>query len=246
MDAIKDSLKIKIQALKIHHVPLSIAIGYEIKSNLESNSKDTIKIAENIMYKRKLVEGRSMRNHAIQGILKTLTDKYIDEKTHSERVSQICQAIGNAMGMNKDDVQELKMAGLLHDIGKISIPDAILDKTSSLTQDEYAIIKTHPEISYQILRAADEYSDLATYALSHHERFDGKGYPKGLKGEKIPLFSRIIAVADAYEAMTANRPYRKALSSSFAQSELQKNANTQFDGSIVTVFLSILNSQPNL
>jgi len=166
-----------------------------------------------------------------------LTDKYQLEKTHSKRVSLYSRQIGEAMNLRPDDLKELEMAGLFHDIGKISIPDLILDKPGRLTPEEFETIKTHTEVGYQILRAADEYSDLAIHALHHHERWDGKGYPKGLKEEEIPLFSRIICIADAFEAMTSDRPYKKALTIQKAVEELQRCAGTQFDANLVAVFV---------
>ncbi len=130
------------------------------------------------------------------------------------------------------------MAGLYHDIGKISIPDSILHKPGKLNEDEWKIMKNHTVTGYQILRVADRYSDLAEYALSHHERYDGKGYPNGLKQDEIPLFSRIISVADSFEAMTSDRPYREAMSVKQAIAELKKHAGTQLDPHIVNLFIT--------
>ena len=119
--------------------------------------------------------------------------------------------MGEELKLSEDQTKELEFAGLMHDIGKITIPDRILDKPGKLTEDEWVIMKTHTINGYHILRSADKYSMLAEYALTHHERWDGKGYPNGLKEDEIPLFSRIISICDSYEAMTADRPYRKAL-----------------------------------
>jgi diguanylate cyclase len=156
---------------------------------------------------------------------------------HSAHVSQLCKEIGTELGLSKEEVDVLELAGMYHDIGKISIPDAILNKPDKLTDEEYEIIKTHTQIGYQILRAADEYSGLAEYALSHHERWDGNGYPKGLKGKEIPLFSRIINVADSFEAMTADRPYHKGRSIEDAIIEIIRCSGTQFDPEIANIFM---------
>jgi diguanylate cyclase len=235
--SIKYNIQSNIMHLKIENVHYSLAIGYAVKDNPHISIKDILKRAEDDMYKRKLTEGKSMRNQAIKSILNTLTDKYSVEKIHSERVSQYCKRMGEVLDLRTDEIKELELAGMLHDIGKISIPDAILDKPASLTEEEYHIIKQHTENGYQILRAADEFSDLAEYALSHHERYDGLGYPNGLAGEDIPYFSRIISIVDAYEAMTSNRPYRKSIGKDNAIKELIKYSGIQFDPELVKVFI---------
>ena len=234
-----------IGELRVMNIELSLAVGYEIKNDLNESLRLSLNNAENNMYKDKVLTGKSDRNDAIKSVLQTLQAKYGEEKIHSERVSNYCKKIGVALNLRKDEVLELEMAGLYHDIGKISIPDAILDKPGKLTQDEWTIMKTHTLNGYQILRTADRYSKIAEYAMSHHERIDGKGYPNGLKGEDIPLFSRIICVADAYEAMTSNRPYRKSINKDSAIKELKKHSKTQFDSEIVEMFINkVLNLEP--
>jgi HD-GYP domain-containing protein (c-di-GMP phosphodiesterase class II) len=118
------------------------------------------------------------------------------------------------------------------------VHDHILKKPGKLTDEEWTIMKSHTTNGYQILRSADQYSSLADYSLTHHERYDGKGYPQGLKGEDIPLYSRIIGICDAYEAMTADRPYRKALTKEVAIAELKRCSGTQFDPRLVEVFIN--------
>jgi diguanylate cyclase (GGDEF)-like protein/PAS domain S-box-containing protein/putative nucleotidyltransferase with HDIG domain len=235
----QQKLSQKVSKLIIENVQISLALGYEVKEAQLTDFSNVLKIAENNMYKNKIIEGKSMRSRAILSILKTLTDKYKDEKRHSETVAYLCQKMGKALGLPTDSVKELELAGLLHDIGKISIPDAILQKPGKLTRAEHDIIKGHTETGYQILKAADEYSRLAEYALSHHERFDGNGYPRGISGEDIPLFSRIISIVDTYEAMTSNRSYRKALQHEDAIEEIITHSGTQFDPALVKVFLNI-------
>lgn len=227
----------QLSGVTIENIALTIAIGYELKHEKQQDTEEILRIAENYMYRNKLTAGHSFRNHAIKAILQTLTDKYEAERIHSFKVSEYVSKIGHALGLKQDDIKELELAGLYHDIGKISVPDAILDKPGRLTDEEYEKIKLHTEVGYQILKAADEYSNLAEYALSHHERWDGKGYPRGLKEKGIPLFSRIIAVADSYEAMTADRVYRKRLTDVEAVNEIKKCAGTQFDPKIAKVFV---------
>ncbi|MCF7932201.1 MAG: diguanylate cyclase [Acholeplasmataceae bacterium] len=233
----KETIKEAVKKHKINNIELSLAIGFELKNSTEEAIDDILKIAENHMYRHKTTEGSSVRNRAISAILKTLTDKYHIEREHAFRVSHLCKAIGQHLNLRDDELNELEQAGLLHDIGKISIPDVILNKPSKLTEEEFQIIKSHTEIGYQILKAADEYSGLAIHALHHHERWDGKGYPGGLKGKDIPLFSRIICIVDAYEAMTADRPYRKKMTKEYAISEIKRCSGTQFDPDLATKFI---------
>jgi diguanylate cyclase (GGDEF)-like protein/PAS domain S-box-containing protein len=234
---LKDQIKHNINQLTIKNVTLSVSIGYAIKDKEELDVLDILRDAENIMYRFKLIDGDSARNQTIQAIHKTLTDKYELERTHSERVAKISRLIGESLGLNKDDLKELEMSGLFHDIGKISIPDYILYKPARLTKEEFEIIKEHTRNGFTILRAAGEYSDLAENALYHHEHYDGGGYPEGLKGEDIPLQARIICIADAYEAMTADRPYRKGMPKEKAVDELITYRGTQFDPKLVDVFI---------
>src|SRR5680860_259188 len=169
------------------------------------------------------------------------TISYSAERTKIFDCSQskwdLCQSMGEALGLREGEVQELKSVGLLNDIGKIAISENILNKPEKLTNDEWEEIKRHPEIGYRILSTVNGMAKMAEYVLAHHERWDGLGYPKGLKGEELPLQPRIIAIADAYDAMTSVRSYRGALSEELAIAELQKNAGTQFDLELVELFI---------
>jgi len=184
-----------------------------------------------------------VRNRTLEVIMKALFEKNLRERQHSIRVSQLCEAIGNALALSDVDIHELRTAGLMHDIGKIIIEDQILEKPGSLNELEWREIRRHSETGYRIMSSVNELSPLAKYVLAHHERWDGKGYPHGLKGEEIPLAARIIAIADAYDAMTSARPYRSALSREAAIEELKRNAGTQFDPDIVKVFAEIVSTE---
>ncbi len=159
---------------------------------------------------------------------------------HSQEVTDISVKIAKKMNLSFDYIQRLRDAGMLHDIGKIGVSDAILLKPAALTIDEYNTIKKHPEIAKKILEPVSSLADKIPLIYHHHERFDGDGYPEGLKGENIPVGARILAVADAYQAMTSNRPYRNALTQAVAIEELIVNKGKQFDPQIVDVFLEIL------
>ena len=229
---------------RIANIELSVAIGYYVKRDNTISIDEVRKLAENDMFRHKIMERKSVKNKAISAILKTLTEKHEAERLHSDRVAEFSCKLGETLGLSKPELLEHKTAALFHDIGKISIPDDIINKNGPLTKEEYEIMKSHTEVGYQILRAADEYSQLAIYASSHHERYDGQGYPNGLKGEDIPLFSRIISIADAFEAITSDRPYRKAKSIEFAANEIRTFAGVQFDPELARLFVEKVLHQP--
>jgi len=163
---------------------------------------------------------------------------------HSRRVMEYSIAIAQRMKLSENEIERLKKSALLHDIGKIGIPDVVLHKKTKLTEDEFAVIKSHPEIGATILKSIKSFKDFVPSVYHHHERYDGKGYPQGIQGEKIPLHARIIAVADSFDAMTSNRPYRDAFLLEAALSELEKNRGIQFDPYIAGVFLKIFEDTP--
>lgn len=159
---------------------------------------------------------------------------------HSLRVAYFCVSVGREMGFSTEELYELEVAALFHDIGKIGIPDAVLLKPTRLNEDEFQMMKKHPSNSFDILKEFPIFYQMALSAKHHHERYDGRGYPDGLKGEAIPLHSRIILIADTYDAMTSSRPYRKGLSNDIAFQELREFAGTQFDSHIVENFIAAI------
>ncbi|MCK9443366.1 MAG: HD domain-containing phosphohydrolase [Tissierellaceae bacterium] len=219
---------------------LSISFGIGTKHSMDMDMALVFKKAEDNMYAHKLLEGPSMRSKTIETIIKALYEKNEREEKHSNRVSLICQDMGKALGLGEDKIRELGSVGLLHDIGKIAISEAILDKPGKLTKEEWEEMKKHPEIGYRILSTVNEMGQIAEYILYHHERYDGFGYPKGLKGEEIPFISRIITIADAYDAMAADRPYRKALTHEEIIREFIDHAGSQFDPYLTKVFVEEL------
>jgi diguanylate cyclase (GGDEF)-like protein/PAS domain S-box-containing protein len=231
-----NKLSEEIYKTRIGTIDLSVSFGWETKTKEDQDIIELMNKAESYMYKRKLSESPSMISSTIKIIISTLHEKNKREKLHSERVGEICEAIGREMGFDQEEISELKLIGLMHDIGKIGIDEKILNKDGKLTPEEYEEIKKHPEIGYRILSSANQMSDIAEYTLAHHERWDGKGYPNGIAEKEIPLVSRIIAVADAFDAMTSERTYRQPLSEKQAVEELRKNAGTQFDPVIVKIF----------
>jgi putative nucleotidyltransferase with HDIG domain len=164
-------------------------------------------------------------------------------KGHSERTEIYAEKIAQKMGMEKERIRDLKLAGLLHDIGKIGTYDNLLDKDSDLTDEEQKIVRDHPSQGVKILEGIKQLNKLLPIIKHHHERYDGKGYPDGLKGEEIPLGARILHVADSYDAMTADRPYRKALDPEHAIQELLNHSGEQFDPGVTEIFIGILRSE---
>jgi diguanylate cyclase (GGDEF)-like protein/putative nucleotidyltransferase with HDIG domain len=164
---------------------------------------------------------------------------------HSKKVSQYAVVLSEALGLPQDRITTIRAAGLLHDIGKIAIPDSILNKPEALTRKEWKPVKAHPELGVEILRHVIDLVNCLPAILHHHEHYDGKGYPSGLKGENIPLEARILSIADAYDAITSMRPYRKQLSPQQALDELKRCCGTQFDPELVDIFRKIMGPIPS-
>ncbi len=219
---------------------LSVSFGCAVKTNPEEDLQAVLKKAEEWMYHQKLMEGSSYRNTIMSTLLATLHENSLETEAHAERIKTYCQAMGHALELTGAEQNELALLAVLHDIGKIGVRQSILQKPGPLTKEEWEEIKRHSEIGYRIAQNTPELSVVADYILSHHERWNGKGYPRSLKGGEIPLLCRILAVADAYDAMTSDRVYRKALTSEAARVELRKNAGTQFDPTLVDLFLAML------
>jgi len=223
---------------------LSVSMGYAVKESVQTKMDVVYKEAEDDMYRHKLAENLSMRSKNINLIMNSLFEKSQRERLHSDRVAEICEKIALNMNFNQEEVQQIRLAAVLHDIGKIGINDSILNKNGKLDTNEWEEMKKHSEIGYRILSTVSEFSEIAEYVLSHQERWDGRGYPDKLKGEEIPVQSRIIAIADAYDAMTVKRSYRDAMSESEAIAEIKKYAGTQFDPEIARIFVEIVMNLP--
>ena len=183
---------------------------------------------------------RSMMEETSYALAEAIEAKDKYTHGHSSRVAQYSEMIAKLVGKDEKERQNIYLAGLLHDVGKIGIPESIINKDSKLTDEEYAIIKTHPVMGNQILQKIKKNPDLSIGAHYHHERYDGRGYPEGLKGEEIPEIARIIAVADAYDAMTSKRSYRDPLPQEVVREEIVKGKGTQFDPEFAEIMLSLI------
>lgn len=219
---------------------LSISFGHATKTEQKEDLDEIFVEAENQMYRQKIYESSSMRSKAIDVIMNSLYEKSQRELLHSKRVGWLCGQIALQMGLSMKRTKRLQLAGLVHDIGKIGVEEKILNKRGRLNDEEWEEIKNHPEAGWRILSSVHEFSEIADTILAHHEKWNGEGYPRGMRGEEIPLEARIIAVADAFDAMTSQRSYRAPMKVEDAVGELKKYAGIQFDPLVVKIFLSKL------
>ena len=179
-------------------------------------------------------------DQVLQTLAETIDAKDTYTNGHSGRVAEYARQIARRFGYGRNRQNEIYMIGLLHDVGKIGVPDSVINKPSRLTEEEYALVKTHPVKGDKILKKIQERPELAIGARWHHERYDGTGYPDGLAGENIPEEARIIAVADAYDAMTSRRSYRGILPQATVRSEIERGKGTQFDPVFADIMLEII------
>lgn|GEM_PF-1156032 len=224
---------------------LSLAIGYATAESDNIDLKDVMKKADELMYRDKLIKSTSIRSQTLNVLLSALAEKDCIIEGHTKRVKELCLKMGQKLGLPPKELSDLSIFAEVHDLGEVAISDSILNKKGPLTDEEWEIIKKHSEKGYRIALSSPDLAGIADLILKHHERWDGKGYPLGLKGKEIPLLCRILSVADAFDAMTSKRPYNMVKSVEEALSEIKRNAGTQFDPEIVEVFLSLFDkNQP--
>ncbi|NNJ33194.1 diguanylate cyclase [Lacrimispora amygdalina] len=217
---------------------ISVSIGHSTKDTVEQPIQDITKAAEEYLNRRKLLNQNSSHSAIVSSIMATLYAKSQETEKHGQRLGMICQIIGEQLGLTPNELGDLQLLSKLHDIGKIGIDDRILNKPGKLSEEEWQLMKQHPEIGRKIAMSTPQLEHIAEYILCHHERWDGAGYPMGLKGQEIPVLSRILSIADAFDAMTEDRVYRKAMTYEAAIREIERNAGTQFDPEITRLFVA--------
>jgi len=227
----------KIDGLEL---PLSIAVGQATKFSPKEDIGEVIKAADNQMYENKLSESRSSKSNIVQGLINVLDTKSSETKEHALRMTKLAFDFGEKLGLTESDQNRLSLLATLHDIGKINISESILNKADKLTDQEWEIMKKHTEQGYKIASSSEEFASVAEEIFSHHENWDGSGYPRQLQKKEIPYLARIISLVDAYDVMTHERPYSKAMSKEEAIKEIKKCSGTQFDPELAAKFIEML------
>jgi len=222
-------------------LPLSMSIGVDLRNDSAQPLNEVFKEADNNMYREKLYRSRSTRSAIVQTLMKALEARDFITEGHAERLQDMVGDLGVAVGLPSRSIVDLRLLAQFHDIGKVGMPDRILFKPGLLTAEEKVEMQRHSEIGHRIAPASPDLMHISDWILKHHEWWDGSGYPLGLAGKDIPLECRLLAIVDAYDAMTSDRPYRQALPHEQAIQELLNCAGTQFDPHLVSKFVETIN-----
>lgn len=226
--------------IKPIYLRLNISLGHTTQEGEYKDTDTLLKEADKKMYQDKLFNGKSREKHFLETFRIVLAERDPHTSDHSQRLQELALSLGKKVGLTEYQLGNLKLLALLHDIGKIGIPDSILFKTYILTPSEWEKMREHSRIGYRMAKNIPDFTPIAQEILYHHEHWDGNGYPVGLKGEKIPLLSRIISIIDAYDVMQSRRPYKCPISKTEALKEIKRCAGTQFDPQLVKIFLKII------
>lgn len=220
--------------------PLSLSMGFAVSGKINVHVNDVFKEADNNMYREKLHRSKSTRSAIVQALMKALEVRDFITEGHADRLQDLVISLGRELDLSERNLADLRLLAQFHDIGKVGIPDRLLFKPGRLSSEEFKEMQRHSEIGHRIAQSAPDLLPIADHILRHHEWWNGGGYPLGLKGLNIPLECRILAIADAYDAMTSDRPYRKALSQEEAFKELINNSGIQFDPNLVPIFIKVI------
>ena len=223
-----------------HTIPLSVSTGWSFAKKAPCEITTLFKKADDEMYREKLHRSQSVHGNLIQTLMKTLEARDFITEEHANRLQDMVAVLAENIGFSQNRILDLRLFARFHDIGKIGIPDRILLKPGPLTPNEKKEMQQHCEIGFRIARSTTDLMPIADWILKHHEWWNGEGYPSGMAGEKIPIECRILAIIDAYDAMTNDRPYRKAMSHQAACEELERKAGIQFDPKLIKKFISLI------
>jgi diguanylate cyclase (GGDEF)-like protein len=225
-------------------LPLSISIGFAVSNGVYRNLKDLFKDADNNMYLKKLYYTQNVRSTIVNTLINTLKTRDLTTERHVTRLEKLLADMASLIGLPESTTSDLSLLAKFHDIGKVGVSDSIIFKKGPLTSEEWIEVKRHCEIGYRIALSASDLIPVADWILKHHEWWNGDGYPLGIKGEEIPIECRILAITEAYEAMTSVRPYRRAFSHGEAVAELLRHSGTQFDPELLEKFVQMLEAHP--
>ena len=219
---------------------LTLSIGYALSSGEFQDPQALFREADNRMYREKIQQGESAHSSIVQALMKALEARDFITEGHSDRLQELALSLAQRLELSHETQNDLKLLARFHDLGKVGIPDRILFKQGPLDEEEAREMRKHPEIGHRIAQSVPQLAHLADWILKHHEHWDGRGYPMGLREQDIPLPCRVLAIADAYDAMTSDRPYRSALSHDEAIAELRRNEGIQFDPELVELFIKVM------
>lgn len=222
---------------------ISLSMGYSVAHTAPNDMGSLFKEADDNMYREKMLHRQSASSAVVKTLMDALAARDFITEGHADRLQRLVEAVAGRIGISNKSIDDLRLLAKFHDVGKMGIPDSVLFKPGSLTPEEVGIMRQHCEIGYHISQSASVLMDIGEWIHKHHEWWNGKGYPLGLKGEEIPLECRILSIADAYDAMTSDRPYRAALTHEEAVEEIKRCAGTQFDPDLVPYFLEILETE---
>jgi len=222
------------------NIPLSLSLGASTRTDINKDINSILKEAEENMYKNKFLTTINISNDIIDSLQAALWERNHESRNDLDRVKKLALKLGRELKLPEDELEKLGILSAIHDIGKVAILEDILEKRAALNENDWKILKRHSEIGYNIAKSSNKLSPVAEAIMTHHEWWNGNGYPYNLKGEAIPLISRILAVVDAYDAMVSERPFKKAISKDKAIKELKKLSKIQFDPDIVDFFIKVI------
>jgi diguanylate cyclase (GGDEF)-like protein/PAS domain S-box-containing protein len=237
---VKNRIKEMCEIISKKEFPFILSLGVSTKEKRDQQINEVIISARDAMYRNKLISGKNTPGGVVFSLVDSLLENGYETKEHTKRVEKMAGELGRGLKLTKSKMDELSMLASLHDLGKVAIPDNILKDKEKLSHEDWEVIKSYPEIGYNIAKSSFKFAHIAEYILHHHERWDGLGYPMKLKGEDIPLLSRIMAIVDAYDVMRSGRFYKRTLTRNDAIKELRKCSGKQFDPKLVEEFISII------